>query len=90
MSHDEHGAEAPEVEEVVAGETKADAFKRLGNKRVKAALDKIRLVGNLSNRSSYEYTDEQVAKIEDTLMQEVSRVINKFRRHTDDGPKFEL
>jgi len=39
------------------------AFKRLATKRVNNAIKHIRLIGNLSNRSNYSYSDKQVRAI---------------------------
>lgn len=44
-------------------ETRSDRFKRLATRRTNAALDKLRLLGNLSNKSSYEYSEEDINKI---------------------------
>lgn len=44
-------------------ETRADRFKRLASQRTNAIIDKLRLLGNLSNKSNYEYSDEEVDKI---------------------------
>lgn len=44
-------------------ETKSDRFKRIAAKRTNEVLEKIRILGNCSNKSSYEYTDEEVNKI---------------------------
>lgn len=44
-------------------ETRADRFKRLATQRTNAIIDKLRLLGNLSNKSNYEYSDEEVDKI---------------------------
>lgn len=38
-------------------------FVRLANKRVNNALKAIELIGNLSNRSNYDYTQEDAEKI---------------------------
>jgi hypothetical protein len=71
-------------------ETKADAFKRLAKSRVNAALDRIRLIGNLSNRSSYDYTEEQVEKIEAALVHAIAEVKMKFQPGQKNKPTFEL
>lgn len=42
---------------------KRKKFIELAQKRVNRLLDDIRLVGNLSNRSNYEFTDEEIRKI---------------------------
>lgn len=60
-------------------ESKAETFARLTPLRVNNALDKIRIVGNLANRSQYEYTDAQVDKIEAALMWAVQDIMRKFR-----------
>ena len=43
--------------------SKADAFKEIAAKRTVRILDSLRLLGQCSNRRSYEYTDVQVNKI---------------------------
>jgi hypothetical protein len=40
-----------------------DRFLRLANARVNKAIKAIGLVGNLSNRSNYSYSEEDVARI---------------------------
>src|SRR5262249_56798948 len=40
-----------------------EKFVGLANKRVIRAIKAIQLIGNLSNRSNYDYTDEDVDKI---------------------------
>jgi len=53
-------------------------FIELANKRVTRALREIRLVGNLSNRSSYEYTDEDAKKIVRALKREIETLQTRF------------
>ena len=43
--------------------TKADAFKRIAEKRTVRVLTSLRLLRQCANRRSYEYTDSQVKKI---------------------------
>jgi hypothetical protein len=50
----------------------------LARKRVSRALKDIQLIGNLSNRSNYDYTDEDVAKIVKALSDEVAACRKKF------------
>ena len=45
------------------GETKHERFKRIAAKRTNDVLEKIRILGNCSNRSSYKYTSEEINKI---------------------------
>lgn len=44
-------------------ESRSDRFKRLATQRTNAILDKLRLLGNLSNKSNYEYSEEDIRKI---------------------------
>jgi len=53
-------------------------FVELARKRVSRALKDIQLIGNLSNRSNYDYTEEDVAKIIKALSDEVSACRKKF------------
>jgi len=60
-------------------ETKEDKFKRLANARVNNAIKQLELIGNLSNSSSYDYTDDEVRKIMSTLNQKVKEISFKFQ-----------
>lgn len=44
-------------------ETRHERFKRIAAKRTNEILEKIRILGNCSNKSSYEYTGEEVNRI---------------------------
>ena len=66
-------------EEAVQGETKEQRFQRLATKRTQAALQKIRLLGNLTS-SSYAYTPEQAAKVIGALRAAVETVEAKFNK----------
>lgn len=76
--------------EPVVEETKADAFKRLAQKRMNVALDKIRLIGNLSARGNYEYTEEQIEKIEAALNYAVADTMRQFKPRAERKQCFEL
>ena len=67
-----------------ASESKEERFTRLAKKRTQAAIEKIRLLENLSS-SSYGYTDEQVQKMLGALRQAVEDVERKFNKQ----PKME-
>ena len=56
-----------------------DKFVELAEKRVKNALNALRLIKNLANKSNYTYTDKDGAKISRVLMQEVLSVREAFR-----------
>lgn len=44
-------------------ESRNERFKRIASKRTNEILEKIRILGNCSNKSSYEYSEEEVNKI---------------------------
>lgn len=53
-------------------------FVELAGKRVSKALHDIQLIGNLSNRSNYHYTDEDVAKMFKALNSELKACRKRF------------
>lgn len=53
-------------------------FVQLANQRVNRAIDQLRLVGNLANRSAYEYTDEDSRKIIKALQRSLDRTKSRF------------
>jgi hypothetical protein len=53
-------------------------FVDLASKRVSRAMKSIHLIGNLSNRSNYDYTDEDVTKIFRALQEELSSCKKRF------------
>ena len=60
------------------GKTKAEKFVRLGEYRINKAIDAIGRLGNLANKSSYEYTAEQVEAMFLVLESKVAEVKQKF------------
>jgi hypothetical protein len=55
-----------------------DKFVKLANRRVSNALKAIQLIGNLSNRSNYDYTDMDVQKIFKALQDELGAAKKRF------------
>jgi RNA recognition motif-containing protein len=55
-----------------------EKFVRLATKRVSNALKAIQLIGNLSNKSNYDYTEEDVQKIFKALAEELHSCRKKF------------
>lgn len=51
--------------------SKRDKFVELATNRVNRAIKDMKLIGNLSNKSAYEYADEDVKKIVRTLQREL-------------------
>ena len=61
-------------------ESKRQRFERLGQKRVTEALRRLRLVGNLSNRANYNYSDDHVKRITEALEAELKQLKSRFRQ----------
>jgi len=59
-------------------------FIELANNRTNRAIKDLRLIGNLSNRAAYEYTDDDAKKILRALQREVEDLKLRFRGE-DDG-----
>lgn len=76
--------------EVVAEETKAEAFSRLANLRVNKLLDQIRKLGNLSAKGNYEYTEEQVARIRAAVDAKLDQTFAKFAPRSIEKDTFQL
>lgn len=55
-------------------------FVKLAEKRVSKVLKDIKLIGNLSNRSNYSYTDEDILKIHKALKKAVDDCRARFDR----------
>jgi len=62
-----------------------ERFVSLANSRVTAAINQIRLVGNLSNRKNYEYSAEEAAKITRALQRELDELKAKFKGEEKNG-----
>jgi hypothetical protein len=59
-------------------ETDAQKFKRLATRRVNLALKHIHLISNLSNRSHYAYTPNDVKRIFIALREAVGETEERF------------
>jgi len=64
----------------MAREKDRKKFVDLAEKRVRRALKDIKLIGNLSNRSNYTYTDEDSKKIYKALFTAVTELKARFDR----------
>lgn len=58
---------------------KIDRFKKIATNRTNKILKDIQLLGNCSNKSNYEYTDEDVKKIFSAIDEELKAVKVKFK-----------
>ncbi len=57
---------------------KQDRFKRIAEKRVNKLIEDFRLLGNCSNKSNYEYSEQEVRKIILVIDKEFKRLKDKF------------
>lgn len=58
---------------------KSAKFVELANKRVNKTIKDIQLIGNLTNRQNYEYTEEQARQIIKALQQEIDALKHGFQ-----------
>ena len=66
-------------------------FVRLAQNRTTRAIQAIRVIGNLSNKGNYEYTQDDVKKIKRALEQEIRLMENRFSTSgSEDVPEFKL
>ena len=70
-------------------ESKRDKFVRLAENRTNKAIEMIRLLGNLANKSSYDYTRTDVEKIFKALEREIDQAKRNFNMDGS-GDKFKL
>lgn len=67
---------------------KLSNFERLAERRVNEVIKKIRLIGNLANRSNYDYTDKHAKQIIEALENEVKFLKAKFRGEDQSSDNF--
>ena len=71
--------------------TKREKFVLLAERRVIKTIQSMRLIGNLSNRNNYQFTDADVEKIVSTLQAELNSLKMQFKSsHGKDGIDFTL
>jgi len=61
-----------------AMEAKSNRFTRLAEARVNKAIASLRSIGKLSNRGHYEYSEEEIKKIFQTLKKELDEARSEF------------
>tara|TARA_B100001564_G_C20209066_1_gene476401 strand:- start:121 stop:354 length:234 start_codon:yes stop_codon:yes gene_type:complete len=71
---------------------KKERFQRLVERRMTNVLTQLRLIGNLSNRSVYEYTESEKQQVFQALDRELRDLKSKFnsRQTTKDKNEFKL
>lgn len=82
--------EAEETKNVQENESKADKFVRLGEYRVNKVIDAIGRLENLSNRTNYEYTQEQVEAMFSIMAKKLLEVKGRFARKRKKKIRFHL
>ncbi len=60
-------------------ETSHDRFIRLATNRTNVLLEKIRVLGNCSNRTMYSYSESEVNKIFNVIEKELKDAKSKFQ-----------
>jgi hypothetical protein len=58
--------------------TKRDRFKKLAEYRTNEVLKRLKVLGNCSNRSAYEYTEEDISKIFSEIERKIRETKAKF------------
>ena len=71
-------------------ESKREKFKRLAEARTNKIIDMVRLLGNLSSKSTYDYSEEDVVKIFGSIEKELKISKLKFSCADGDNTKFKL
>jgi hypothetical protein len=59
-------------------EIKRERFKRLAEYRTNEILKRLKVLGNCSNRSAYEYTEEDINKIFSAIEKRMKDIKSKF------------
>lgn len=66
-------------------------FVELAESRVNRAIKDLRLIGNLSNRSAYEYSEDDIARIFRAIQRELDNAKSRFATsRTSDSDSFRL
>jgi len=75
----------------MAREKDREKFKELAEKRVSRVLKDIKLIGNLSNKTNYSYTEQDSKKIYNALRKAIDEMKARFSAHgANDDQKFKL
>ena len=74
----------------MSSETKRERFVRLAEARTNKILEMMRLLGNCSSKSNYEYSDEDIKKIFNALERELKNTKNRFLGIDTKEEKFTL
>ena len=76
------------MERINNNETPEGRFKRIASVRTNAVLNRIRILGNLSNRQMYSYSEEDINRIFSAINKQLREVRAKF--NSQKQKKFKL
>ena len=65
-------------------ETPEERFRRIAIVRTNAVLDRLRILGNLSNRQMYSYSQEDIKKIFSVINKQIREVRAKFNSRKEE------
>lgn len=71
-------------------ETKRERFVRLAEARTNKLLEMMKLLGNCSSKTNYEYTEDDVKQIFSALEKELKNTKNRFLGIDEKSEKFTL
>jgi len=69
-------------------EQNRERFRRLGTQRTNSVLKRLKVLGNCSNRSAYDYTEEEINKIFSEIERRARETKAKF--HFPKNKEFKL
>jgi hypothetical protein len=68
-------------------ETREERFKRIAILRTNAILNRLRILGNLSNKQRYSYSEKDINKIFSAINKQVKETRAKFESQKERGFK---
>lgn len=71
-------------------ESKHDKFRRLASNRTNKILSTLTLLGNCSNKGTYEYSEDEIEKIFDTIQLKLDETKARFEHKKQEEDKFVL
>ena len=71
-------------------ENKRERFLRLASQRTQEVLSRLRILGNCSNRSVYDYTEDDIDKILDAVKEQLKSTEAKFHFPKHKNQEFKL
>jgi len=75
---------------MVDAHQKQKKFTELADKRVNNAISQIRLIGNLSDKRHYQYTEEQAKKMISALTDEISYIKQRYKTALNGKQSFKI